>query len=212
MKQLLLAIALIIVPVAVFAGFNLYWSHPKVSSAKLGDLTPLKTIISDVRAIAASGDLAAAETRITDFEIAWDDGASTMRPLNTDAWTNIDEAADAALGALRDGKPNAGHVASTLTALMSELNDPSLAPGGAGTAVPAPVAMNGVTITDQNGRLLPCEEMLATLRNAMTVAELSDIDKTNAESYQAKALERCNADDDQHADEFSAQALALLTR
>ena len=208
MKQLLLTIALIFIPVGVFAGFHLYLSPVKVSSGNLGDLTSLKTIVADVQTIAASGDLVAAETRITDFEIAWDDRASAMRPLNIDAWRNIDEAADSALGALRDGKPNIGQVASTLTALMSELNDPTTAPGGSASA---PVAMNGVTITDQNGRFLPCEEMLETLRKALTAAKLSDEKKASAESYQTKALERCNADDDQRADEFSAQALALLT-
>jgi hypothetical protein len=210
MKQLFLAIALIIVPVAAFASFNFYWVPAKVSSGNLGDLTSLKTIISDVQAIAASGDLAAAETRITDFETAWDDAASAMRPMNTGAWTNIDQAADAAIGALRSGKPNAGEVSSTLVALMSELNDPNTAPGDAGSAA-APTAISGIAISDQNGRFLPCEEMLKTLRSALAAANLSDADKANVESYQAKALERCNADDDQHADEFSAQAMALLT-
>lgn len=54
--------------------------------------------------------------------------------------------------------------------------------------------------------------MLTTLRSAMTTVKTPDADRASAESYQAKALERCNADDDQHADEFAAQALAALTR
>lgn len=212
MKQILLAVALILVPVAAFTGFNLYWSHATVLAASLGDISPFKTIISDVQAAAASGDLAAAETRITDFETAWDDAASTMRPLNTDAWANIDDAADAALAALRTGSPDAGQVASTLATLMGELNDPTVAPGGASSATAAPATISGIVLTDANGRYLPCEEMLTTLRSAMTTVKAPDADRASAESYQVKALERCNADDDQHADEFAAQALAALTR
>ncbi len=211
MKQILLAAALILVPVAAFMGFNLYWFRTTASAASLGDLSPFETIISEVQTIAASGDLAAAETRITDFETSWDEAASTMRPLNTAAWANVDDAADAALAALRTGTPDAGEVASTLTTLMSELNDPASAPGGAETAAAAPVALDGIVLTDGNGRYLPCEDMLTTVRDAMTAAKLSDADRAGAESFQTKAIERCNADDDRHADEFSAQALAVLT-
>lgn len=211
MKQILLAIVLIIVPVAAFTGFNLYRSHAAAAAASLGDLGPFKTIISDVETIAKSGDFTAAETRISDFETAWDEAQSTLRPLNTAAWGNIDEAADAAFSALRASAPDAGKVTSTLTGLMSALDDPTMTPGGASSSAGTPLAIGGIAVTDANGRYLPCEDMLSRVRTALTTAKLGEADKASVESYQSKAVERCNADDDRHADEFSAQALAILT-
>ena len=209
MKQLLLAIALIAVPVAAFTAFTLYQSSHSsaaASSASLGDLSAFQSIIADVQTIVGAGDLAAAETRITDFETAWDEAEGTLRPLNTNSWGNVDDAADAALGALRSRTPKLDQVNATLILLMAELDNPALGSGGAPVA---PAIVSGITITDESGRPLPCEDMLAILRTAMASAKLSDADRAGAEAFQAKATERCNADDDQHADEFSAKALAL---
>jgi hypothetical protein len=52
--------------------------------------------------------------------------------------------------------------------------------------------------------------MLATLRDALATTKLTGIDLQSAQDFQSRALERCNADDDRHADQFTAQALALL--
>ena len=61
-------------------------------------------------------------------------------------------------------------------------------------------------VTDESGRAIPCEDLIGQLRTAIgsttPVAAVADL--------QTKALERYNADDDAHADAFSAQALALL--
>ena len=72
MKQLLLATALIAVPVVGFTGFQVYEARAMTNApaASLGDLTSFASIITDVQGIAAKGDLAAAKTRIKDFEIA----------------------------------------------------------------------------------------------------------------------------------------------
>ena len=56
----------------------------------LGDLSALKKIISDAATIAATGDFAAAEKRITDYETARDDAAGTMRAMDSNAWGNVD--------------------------------------------------------------------------------------------------------------------------
>ncbi len=124
-KQTLLAIALILVPVAAFTGFQVYAKNEPTAAAGLGDLSSLKAIIADVQAIAAKGDLTGAAKRITDFESAWDEGEAAIRPLNPTYWGNIDQASDAALKALRASSPSADKVRQTLVALIAVLNNPA---------------------------------------------------------------------------------------
>ena len=125
MKQVLLAIALIVAPVAAFTGFQVYARHASAATTGLGDLSSFKTIISDVQVMAAKGDLAAAAKRITDYESAWDQGETAIRPLNPVYWGNIDGASDAALKAIREANPSADKVNKTLAALMATLNNPA---------------------------------------------------------------------------------------
>lgn len=125
LKHVLLAIVLIAVPVAGFTGFQVYARTSVVADSGLGDLSPLKAIIADVQALAAKGDLAGAAKRITDWESAWDAGETAIRPLNKSYWSNIDDASDAALKALRAPKPSTDEVTKTLAALMAALTDPS---------------------------------------------------------------------------------------
>jgi len=61
-----------------------------VDPAPLGDLSALSAIVADTQKIAATGDLKAAEHRITDLETAWDDAEATMRPEDPTAWSNVD--------------------------------------------------------------------------------------------------------------------------
>ena len=129
MKQLLLATALIAVPVAAFTVFNLSHAQATVTATGLGDMSTFKTIITDVQTIAATGDFVAAEKRITDFETAWDDAAGRLRPLNTGAWGTVDDAADPALAALRADAPVAGDVTMKLAALMAKLDNPTPSSG-----------------------------------------------------------------------------------
>ena len=207
MKQILLATALIALPVAGFTAFTLWSAPAAIAEASLGDLTAMATIITDVQTIAVTGDFTAAATRITDFETAWDDAAPTMRPMDANAWGNVDKAADAALNALRAGSPEAATVTGTLTALLASLADPTQS-GSAATGGVLLVA--GVAVTDAAGRALPCETMLTAVADALTKTTITGADLASATDFQTKALERCNADDDAHADANSAQALALL--
>ncbi len=131
MKQFLLALMLIAVPVAAFTGFEMrFAATPAVAAgaASLGDLSKLKAIIADVQAIADKGDMVAAEKRIRDFENDWDVATKTLRGLNKEDWGHIDDAADAAMSDLREAKPDAAKVKVILTALMAALDDPSKAP------------------------------------------------------------------------------------
>ena len=211
MKQILLATALIAVPVAAFTAFQMLTAAPaEVAAATdpLGDLSAMKKIVSDVETIAATGDLAAAEKRITDYETAWDDAQPTLRPMDTNAWGNVDQASDHALGALRANPPVAADVTATLAALATTLDAPGTAPG---QAPPAGVVMvSGFAVTDEAGRALPCEVMLKDVAAGLASTTLAAAEKAGVADLQTKALERCNADDDARADSFSAQALALL--
>jgi hypothetical protein len=125
MKQILLATALILAPVGGFTAYTLTFVGSAQADASLGDLSPMIAIITDVQKIAATGDLAAASTRITDYESAWDAAASGMRPLNPDAWVKVDDASDKALKALRSAMPTADTVMPALTALLDALNNPT---------------------------------------------------------------------------------------
>ena len=127
MKQLLLATALIALPVAAFTGFNVYQAKATVAApaAGLGDLSNFSTIITDVQASAGSGDFAAAKARIKDFEIAWDENAKGLRSINPGVWDQIDGAADDALSAVRASTPDAPAITAALAALQTSLATPA---------------------------------------------------------------------------------------
>ena len=209
MKQFLLAVLLVVIPVAAFAGFQIYFqpstSSPANSAASLGDLSNLRAIVTDVQTIARSGDFVAAEKRITNFETAWDDAEPNIRPLNTAAWGNVDDAADAAIHALRTSTPDVARVSETLSALVAALDDPSGTTGAANGLK----LVSGISVTDASGHAIACEEMIRALRAAIENGKITQANTAAASDLQSKAVERCNADDDVHADEFSAQGLAL---
>ncbi|MFW8588765.1 hypothetical protein ACOJBM_39925 [Rhizobium beringeri] len=125
MRQIFLAIVLIVAPVAAFKGLELYANNAPAKTADLGDLSSFKTIIADVQALVSKGDLSAAARRITDYETAWDQAETAIRPLNPNGWNNIDAASDAALKALRQSAPSADKVNKTLAALTAVLNNPA---------------------------------------------------------------------------------------
>jgi len=220
MRNLLLSVALIAAPVAVFSGVYMVLAPATTVQAapvqaatpagpSLGDMSAFVNIINDVEGISAKGDFTAAEARIADFETAWDNGAGTLRPINKGYWGNIDDAADAALSALRAKVPNAASVNGTLADLQTALADPSLSPTNAPKGV---ASVAGIATTDENGRALPCEGMLKDVAAGLSSAKLAPDVLAQATDFQTKALERCNADDDARADGFSAQALALLAK
>jgi hypothetical protein len=57
---------------------------------------------------------------------------------------------------------------------------------------------------------VPCEDMLARLRDTVASAKASDAGAAKIKELQDKGIERCNADDDQRADDFFTQALQIL--
>ncbi|MHC2485350.1 hypothetical protein [Rhizobium leguminosarum] len=125
MRQIFLAIALIAAPVAAFTSYELYANNVPAKTADLGDLSSFKAIVADVQSLASKGDLSAAAKRITDYETAWDQAETAIRPLNPNDWNNIDAASDAALKALGQSAPSADKVNKALAALMAVLNNPA---------------------------------------------------------------------------------------
>ena len=210
MKQFLLAATLIAMPVCVFAAVETWVVPPSPAAAAtepdpLGDLSAYETIVVATQELAGSGDISAAENKITEFETKWDDAESTLRPKAPAAWGNVDTAADDALSALRARQPDPATVKTTLAALSGALGDPA----GSGTSGGAAQTVSGIAVTDANGHAIPCEAMLSDLRTALADGSIADADRGNATDFQSKATERCNADDDTRADAFTAQALAL---
>ena len=215
MKNLLLSVALIAAPVLVFsAGYAAFAPTPAptvapVSAAPtLGDMTRFIAITTDVQSIAASGNLEAAKTRITDLETAWDEAQATLQPVSPTEWGNVDGAIDDALRALRASTPDAATVTTTLAALQTALADPSL---GAAVATGTATMVSGVVTTDANGRTLPCEVMLGTFRTTLAGATLTDATRATVDELGARGTERCNADDDTRAADFFAQGIALMS-
>lgn len=200
MHKLLVALAFLSVPVTA-APLLLTPSHAAQATG-LGDLSALRAIAADTLDIVAKGDMAAATARITDFESAWDTEAAKLRALNADEWSAIDGAADAAIASLRASSPTADTATSAVTALIAALDNPS--------AVPVQAVGPATTVTDANGRPLPCEDLLAEVRTTTAAATVSAADKPKLEELTNKGIERCNADDDKRADDFFAQALAVL--
>ena len=213
MRNLLLSVALIAAPVGVFAaGYTWLTPAPPSQTASstpsLGDMSKFSTIVSDVQDSTASGNLSAAETRITDLETAWDAAQPKLRPLNTAAWGTVDGAIDDALSALRAKTVNPAKAETALADLQTVLADPSAATVDASGAV---ATVQGVATTDANGRPLPCEVMLDTFRTTLAGATLSDTTRATVATLQEKGTERCNADDDARADDFFAQGIALMS-
>ncbi len=200
MKRILLAFAIATMPIVASAVFTLP-AAAATTLTELGDLSALRTIVSDALTLTTAGDLGKAAARITDFETAWDAGASQLRSRSADKWGVIDDASDAAIASLRAASPVPAEAAAALTALVEVLDNPAVKPTNVG---------NVTAITDANGRALPCEDLLADVRATAAVSPASEAYKPKFEELQAKGIERCNADDDKRADEFFAQALALM--
>jgi len=122
MKRLILASFLAFA--SVIGTFTAVTAGHALAAGPLGDLSSLQAIVSDVQSIAKTGDFAKAQTRITDFETLWDKDEEAMKPMNKKAWHHVDDAADAALKALRTKKPEGSEVSSTLSDLAAALDNP----------------------------------------------------------------------------------------
>ena len=211
MKKFFLAGALIILPTIVFFGALRFFPQATQTAtatpaeASLGDVAPMLAIVTDTATIAATGDFAKAQLRITEFETAWDTAQPVMRAAAPDKWDVVDTAADTAIKSLRVASPDAAAVKTALAGLLASFGSTDVASTAGGVTM-----VSGIAVTSANGHALPCEVMLKAVNAALTTSTKSADVVASAKEFQVKATERCNADDDVNADALSAQALALL--
>ena len=85
------------------------------------EVAKFRTIVEDTLAAVQAGDQSGATARIKDLETAWDDGQSTLQPLNDAGWTVLDGQIDSALSAARASQPDSVTEKQTLTTLLTSL-------------------------------------------------------------------------------------------
>jgi hypothetical protein len=69
---------------------------------------------------------------------------------------------------------------------------------------------SAVFVGQANAASRPCEDVLKEYRAAKETAKVSADVMKKADELEAKAVERCNADDDKRADQFLTDAMKLL--
>jgi rRNA maturation endonuclease Nob1 len=74
----------------------------------------------------------------------------------------------------------------------------------------ATATVGTITVTIPARAAVPCEEALKDMRAAKAIAKLSDADMKKVDALEAKAVERCNADDDARSDTFSTEAMKIM--
>lgn len=85
------------------------------------DVLDFRTIASETLALVQSGDQAAAKSRATDLETAWDDAQPALNAADCRAWTFVDQQIDPVLSSVRASTPDAATETASLRSLLGTL-------------------------------------------------------------------------------------------
>lgn len=72
------------------------------------------------------------------------------------------------------------------------------------------VALTTLPLAAKAATVRPCEDVLKEMRATKASATLTPDNKSKVDALEAKAIERCNADDDKRADSFLQDAMKLI--
>jgi uncharacterized membrane-anchored protein len=93
-------------------------------SSPLGDLSSFREIVKVALDAVNASDWPAAKEHADELEYAWDQAEGRLKPMNTDAWTSIDDAIDEVLRQIRGMSPDQLGARSALQELAGKIANP----------------------------------------------------------------------------------------
>lgn len=135
-------VATVISILVIAAGLGYKWRHAKLQAAStnvvivsnsklsqsvkeislpLGDLSKFKIIADNSLTLVHSGKFSDAKTRIGDLEYAWDNAEAQLKPMNKEAWRDVDKSIDVVLRKLRSVNQDSIACSTALESFISVL-------------------------------------------------------------------------------------------
>ena len=131
-RTVLWQVALAVSVFAITVGSGYYWHHIKLqnneatvsasSASPLGDLSGFRKIAEDTLSLVREGNQPAANSRVGDLEVAWDNAQAQLKSMNPAKWSLVDKSIDNVLRQLRAEPQNAAASKTSLESLIVTLN------------------------------------------------------------------------------------------